>query len=190
MVMTGARNSRELFEDWQIEGFIHKPFQSEELLAEIDAAWNRRLEATASGTSSGSEKLKLDTSLVILTGERSALLERVKIQLEFQGFNIISAFNQKQIFHHIIEKHPHFILCEFQEDLGEINATPVYRMLQNTPEAKGITFLTFCHTRFTTEAARDIPSENLLIFSDVTNLLRDLIDRLYQDKPTRSSSEG
>lgn len=47
IIMTGKRNVKDLFQDWQVDGFLHKPFDSAQLLETLENVWKVRLKSTA-----------------------------------------------------------------------------------------------------------------------------------------------
>jgi len=131
LVLTARAQLAEAFGDINVDGFIAKPCDPRDLLAEV----NRILFAARGRTATPSGS-PLDTSKVLLGESEDAVRKELAAGLTARGFAVTEARNGAELLEKAVQDPPRAVVMNVV--LGSMNGEAVAGMLREMPKTRGL----------------------------------------------------
>jgi CheY-like chemotaxis protein len=133
VVLTARGKMRDYFETVEVDGFVSKPFEPEELLQTVEKALGKGA-ASGSGVA-GKGKASAKKKVFIVDNDPAALDELQKI-FEDYGYEIETAILPSKCLDEMVTFKPDAILSKYQMD--ELTADKLVELIRNMPHFKNI----------------------------------------------------
>lgn len=189
VLITSAKESmKDFFDRWDIVDFLPKPFNSESLLAKIDAALESSSQAAvlegASPNIKGKEVLNPAAGAtgkkVMLIGVEDFLIEKVKNFLESKQCEIIKGLDAKDAVSTALSKKPDCIFCQYWEDKDRLDAQEISRKLNENAQTKTIPFFVYSSPSNSLEAGRRFRRAQLIEYANADDLIKKIASEVLQ----------
>ena len=130
VLMISARGRMKyLFSDWEINGFVEKPFATKKLLSKV------------SDIVGGVKKDKISARKALIIGDDQQAAGLIKVFLQSHGFLVLTISNAAKAIEQAIKIHPDFIFA--QAIIEEMDCMQLCHVLRNEPSTKNTPFIVF-----------------------------------------------
>lgn len=133
VVLTARGKMRDYFETVEVDAFVSKPFEAEELLQAVEKALEKG--ATPGSDVAGKVRTNIKKKVFIVDSDPAALDELQK-NFEDYGYEVGTATLPSQCLDEIVTFNPDAILSKYQMD--EITADKLVELIRNMPHFKNI----------------------------------------------------
>lgn len=128
LIISARGRMRDLFNDWEISGFLEKPFEANELLSKVGELLD--------------QAKKESSKKALIIGKDKEALSLIKVFLESHGFQTqATASGSTQAIEQAIKMQPDLIFA--QAIMEGMNGTEICRILREEPRTKQIPFIIF-----------------------------------------------
>lgn len=129
IVLTARGKMRDYFETVEVDGFVAKPFEPEELLQSVEKAMNKG--AVDRGPAPRKDE---DQKRILIVDSDAAVLEELQKTFEDYGYQVKTAALPSRCLDELMVFKPHAILSRYQMD--EITADKLVELIRNMPHFK------------------------------------------------------
>lgn len=139
LVLTARANMEQLFKELNIDGFMAKPFEIEDLLTEVDTIIQKKSNASVKVTSSG----KRETRKVCIVEDNAEVLSSIGSAFLGAGFTVNPAQNGTEGIERIAQTIPDVALVKL--GLVDISGDMVILKLKNMAKTQDIKYVLYTY---------------------------------------------
>ena len=139
LVMTARGAMRDSFEGLGVESFLVKPFEPEELLAQVKKILSDLPSRDYSQDSTSQPIQSHKTALI--AGSDNERLHFMRSQLEKKGYKVEWATDGPHALAKVLSLLPDLFLVQF--DMPQMSADDIIKNLRNSPEAKNVSVIVY-----------------------------------------------
>ncbi|MDP3919748.1 MAG: response regulator [Candidatus Omnitrophota bacterium] len=185
IVITSRKSMETYFDSSEIKGVMIKPFEPATLLKKVEEVIGVSSEddgRTRSLRKTGSVK----NLMVICLSE--FLNNKIRDYMATAGISVFLAMDEEVACKKAVEAPPDFVFCQVYEDSDKLDAEKIAKKFKDQESTQNVPLFFFCPEALSLDTVKILPASQLIIFSESSDLLKQMEEVLKNPQSTRSAA--
>lgn len=187
IIIISAKGSMQSLFEGRVFDFLPKPVDAKSLLQRVQVALGDKFQANPVGGAQQEPAVAKPAVIkpvdgkgkrIVLVGVEDYILDKIKVFLEGKGFEVFSAYDEKDAFELSKGKLPRMVLSQFWEESEKFDALRIYQRLLKEPTTQEVPFMAFCRESIGLDALKAFPRNRVLMYRESKDLLEKLEESL------------